>query len=131
WDYCDRSAAFVFGRKLGDSTAERLLEALRERSPSGMSRTEIRDHFARNKDAAETDAALELLLEHGLAEGPKIRETGGRPAEIFSAAPTTNTTEATGRSVLPTLSSFSSSITSDSKGGSPLNESLGGTDFDD
>jgi hypothetical protein len=86
WDYCERSAAFVFGDKLGDPTADELLRALRA-TPDGMSRTGIRDHFGRNKSASEIGRALGVLARQGLAHSDTVKgEGGGRPVETWTAA---------------------------------------------
>ena len=66
WDYCERSAKYIFGSALGDPTADDILKALRE-SPKGMDRTAIRELFFRNKSAEEIGNALQTLLEGGLA----------------------------------------------------------------
>jgi DNA-binding transcriptional ArsR family regulator len=66
WRYCEDSARFVFGDALGDETADEILRQLRSR-PDGMTRTEIRDLFQRNRSAAEIGRALGVLQEHGLA----------------------------------------------------------------
>jgi DNA-binding transcriptional ArsR family regulator len=66
WRYCEDSARFVFGDALGDETADEILRQLRSR-PDGMTRTELRDFFNRNKTAAEISRALGVLQEHGLA----------------------------------------------------------------
>jgi len=50
--YCEASARFIFGDSIGDETADEILRQLRAR-PDGMTRTEIRDHFQRNRSAAE------------------------------------------------------------------------------
>jgi len=85
WDYCERSAAFVFGDKLGDPTADELLRALRA-TTDGMNRTAIRDHFGRNKSAAEIGRALGVLARQGLARSATVKgEGGGRPVETWTA----------------------------------------------
>lgn len=82
WNYCSESAAFIFGRRTGDKVADKVLSALRENeNGNGLSRTQVRDLFGRNKDAALIDAALKVLLELGLIEICQMA-TGGRAAEI-------------------------------------------------
>ena len=85
WDYAARSAAFVFGDSLGDSLAERIWQAVSS-SEAGITRTEIRDLFDRNKSKAEIDAALRLLVSTGRVER-SILAGEGRPAEIWSPRP--------------------------------------------
>lgn len=86
WDYCDDSAAWVFGEALGDPLADQTLAAIRERGEAGLTRTEIRDHFGRNKQGAAVDEALDLLEELGLVS-VAIEPTGGRPRERWRARP--------------------------------------------
>lgn len=86
WDYAERSAMRIFGDSLGDPVADEILAALR-RAPDGMRRSEIREHFARNVASARIGRALALLAEAGLAERRVERETGGRPAEIWTSRP--------------------------------------------
>ncbi len=96
WEYAETSARFIFGDALGDSTADEILSALRSNS-AGMTRTEIRDFFGRNRRVDEITRALTLLAEHGMASFQKESDTGGRSAErwIATARSTTNTTETT------------------------------------
>lgn len=42
WEYCEASARYIFGQRLGDPIADELLSALRSHR-DGMTRTEIRD----------------------------------------------------------------------------------------
>jgi hypothetical protein len=83
WRYCEQSARFIFGDSLGDSTADEILTLLRS-SPEGFTRSEIIDHFKRNKLGAEIARALGVLQSHGLAR-METRNTSGRPAEIWKA----------------------------------------------
>lgn len=91
WDYCERSAAHIFGSSLGDRTADTLLAALRDAADGGMTRTNIRDLFQKNKTSSEIAAALQMLSENGLAvrRDDDDSETQGRPTERWFAKPTT------------------------------------------
>jgi hypothetical protein len=84
WDYCNESAKQIFGDSIGDPTADAILRALRV-APAGMSRTDIRDLFARNVAGGRIDDALATLLGMGLARFEK-RETGRRPSEVWFAS---------------------------------------------
>lgn len=85
WDYCDRSAAYIFGDSLGDPIADEILEALRAARPGGMTRGELRDHFKRDaKKTERIDSALRRLAEAGRARMER-EPTGGRPAERWRA----------------------------------------------
>jgi hypothetical protein len=81
--YCAASAAFIFGHSTGDQVADEVREALRN-CQEGMTRTEIRDHFNRNKSSDEISHALSLLQTHGLAHC-ETEPTGGRSAERWYA----------------------------------------------
>jgi hypothetical protein len=87
WQYCEDSARFIFGDALGDSTADEILREIRNH-PQGMTRTQIRDHFNRNKSAAELGRALGVLQEYGLARMERTREGEGdtKPTERWFAA---------------------------------------------
>ncbi len=82
WDYCERSAAHLFGNALGDPVADELRDALGHRS-EGMTRNEIRDHFGRHRRSGEITESLALLERLGLATMTR-EETGGRPRERWS-----------------------------------------------
>jgi hypothetical protein len=85
WDYAVRSAAFIFGEKLGDPTADDLLRALRA-ATEGMTRTDMRDHFGRNKSAQEIGRALAVLARQNLATMSTEKTDGpGRPVERWHA----------------------------------------------
>jgi len=43
WEYCEASAAHIFGASLGDNVADEILRALRHAGRDGMTRTAIRD----------------------------------------------------------------------------------------
>lgn len=83
WDYCEASARGIFGDSLGDPVADEILRALRN-APKGMTRTEIRDLFGRNRRSDDVGRALGQLLEQGLVEFHS-EDTGGRPAERWIA----------------------------------------------
>jgi hypothetical protein len=83
WEYCEASARYIFGQRLGDPIADELLTALRKH-PTGMTRTEIRDWFGRNRKAHEIDRGLTLLAKQGLARKEEW-QSGGRPIERWFA----------------------------------------------
>lgn len=92
WNYCEASARYIFGDSLGYPEADSILTALRS-DPGGLTRTEIRDLFRRNRSSQEINAALVALESHGLATHVP-EESGGRPTERWFAvtAVTTKTT---------------------------------------
>lgn len=85
WEYCERSAVLIFGQRLGDPTADRILEALKNAGPIGMSDNDIVELFGRHKAASELARAKNLLLGLGLATR-ETEQTGGRPRTVWKAA---------------------------------------------
>jgi hypothetical protein len=83
WRYSEDSARFIFGSKLGDPVADRLLEAL-VGTPAGLTRSGMRELLGNRIRAEQIDAALELLREFGLAR-VAVEQTGGRPAHRWLA----------------------------------------------
>ncbi|HZW32924.1 MAG TPA: DUF3987 domain-containing protein, partial [Isosphaeraceae bacterium] len=84
WDYCQRSAAYLFGTTTGDRDADRILEALRACS-QGLSRGEIRRAcFGDNKSADHVASKLTILLQAGSVRRETVA-TAGRPAERWFA----------------------------------------------
>lgn len=81
WRYCEVSAKYIFGSSLGNKIADEIYEAL-QKSPNGMSRNDIREHFNNNKSSKVIQEALELLIEVGRIENYS-KKTFGRPKEIF------------------------------------------------
>jgi len=84
WQYSEDSARYIFGERLDDQTAERILTALRESKENGLTRTEIRELFDQHISKEKLNNALQTLLESGLAE-VKREETKGRPKETWLA----------------------------------------------
>lgn len=83
WRYARDSTRWVFGDSLGHPTADDIWALAKERT-HGISRTEVRDLFSRNKKAREIDRALTTLVDAGrLQRTPGHDRTTGRPAEIW------------------------------------------------
>ena len=85
WDYAARCAAWTLGHSTGDPIAEQIHTALL-RSPSGLTRTQIRDLSQRNLPASRIDQALAALAGAGRATRQRTL-TGGRPSELWTATP--------------------------------------------
>jgi hypothetical protein len=82
WRYCFNWAAFLFGDRLGDATADEILSALRRAYPDSLTRSEIsRGLFNRNTSAAEIDRALDVLVDARLARCEIVAEGDGRPTQ--------------------------------------------------
>jgi hypothetical protein len=84
WEYCEASAAYIFGSAIGDPIADEILRALQQARAVGLSRTAIRDIFGRNRSGDRIGAALQLLLMKGRARMERM-QTAGRPAETWFA----------------------------------------------
>jgi hypothetical protein len=85
WGYCEDSALHLFGDQVGDADADKLLNALRG-SPKGMTGTEIRDLFGRNKKSGDRQRILNLLEHAGKAYSQSaVGDAGGRPTETWFA----------------------------------------------
>jgi hypothetical protein len=84
WEYCEASAAHIFGDAIGDPVADEILRALQQAGRDGMTRTAIRDLFGRNRSADRIGAALALLMTKRRAKA-EVRETAGRPSEVWFA----------------------------------------------
>ncbi len=79
WDYAEQSARWCYGHSLGDPLTDELWQAI-SHHPQGMTRTDIRDHFSRNKRRHDIDDALARLVgadlaecrHHAVANGPAV-----------------------------------------------------------
>ncbi len=85
WTYCEESAAYVFGDALGDSLADRLLEALRAAGATGMTFGEQFDLFGRHVSSQELKKVRADLEAKGHAVTQK-QTTSGRPRMVTYAA---------------------------------------------
>lgn len=84
WQYCEASAAYIFGDAVGDPVADDILRALQHAGAGGMTRTEISDLLGRNRPADRIGAALTLLANRRRAR-MESRTSGGRPSEVWFA----------------------------------------------
>ncbi len=87
WDYCQRSAEYVFGNALGNRTADTLLAELRQVADVGLTRTEmLHNVFSGNTSKAKIEEALRLLHDSGLAHRKDdLDSETGRGAERWFA----------------------------------------------
>jgi hypothetical protein len=83
WQYCEDSAAYIFGNQTGNKIADAIYAALLG-VEEGLSKTQIRDLFQRNASASQINSALKLLMELGRIDVIK-EETDGRPREIYKS----------------------------------------------
>jgi hypothetical protein len=82
WRYSLDTAAWIFGDTVGDPTADEIWTLAKDR-PDGITRTEVRDLFSRNKKAREIDRALTVLEEAGRLTRVNVSDNRGRPAETW------------------------------------------------
>jgi len=86
WECCAASAKYLFGHMLGDPIADDILQALHGAGSAGMTRTDIRDLFKRNRTMEDINMALAMLEKNGLARlHQQEKKTAGRPAECWVA----------------------------------------------
>jgi hypothetical protein len=84
WEYCEASARHIFGDALGDPIADEIMQVMRQAGDEGLTRTQIRDLFGRNRNADRIQFALSTIARAGKARMvPK--STGGKPAEVWIA----------------------------------------------
>jgi len=81
WEYCELSAAWIFGTSTGDRNADKILRALRH-AANGLTKTGIsRQVF--NGHAASVDIEDALRLLHGMKKACRtIEPTAGAPVEL-------------------------------------------------
>ena len=84
WEYCEASARYIFGNATGNPVADELLRALLGAGDDGLSRTDIRDMFGRNRSAGAIDNALQMLLRAQRVRTFQV-STNGRPREMWAA----------------------------------------------
>jgi hypothetical protein len=82
WEYCEASAAHIFGNSSGDPVADEIVTALKSVGEAGLSRNAIRDLFGRHQSSDRIGAALAELLKRGTVRA-EIQSTNGRPAEVW------------------------------------------------
>ena len=82
WRYCDESVRFLFGDRLGDDSADRILEKLKN-APAGMSGTEINRLFSSHKKSSELEVTLKQLERLGRVKC-ESRPTNGATATIWT-----------------------------------------------
>ncbi len=83
WQYAEDSARFIFGDRIGDGLADKILAALRE-VPGGLSRSEIYNEVCKkNKSRSEIEAALSLLQQKGMV-AKRIDSYAKRPTETWT-----------------------------------------------
>jgi hypothetical protein len=88
WDYCDRSARFIFGEALGDRLADRILDELRAVGRLGLTRSQLHELLARNVSVTKLNEALGFLSRLRLVTWKKEKPHGGeRRTTVWRADP--------------------------------------------
>ena len=87
WDYCERSAQWIFESGTGNKNADRILAALKVAAHKGLTKEQItNDVFNRHAAKFEIDEALRLL--HALERAHRVKEkTRGRDRERWFYKP--------------------------------------------
>jgi hypothetical protein len=83
WEYAAASARWVFGDSLGDPLADEIYRALLE-EPDGLTRSQVRDLFSRNRRSKDIGQALDRLAASGRIHAERLHQRG-RPAELWRA----------------------------------------------
>lgn len=87
WDYCERSARWIFGITTGSRDADEIRAALRTAGSRGLSATEISvGVFNRHRDSAQIGQALKRLLGSDMVVCRENRQTGGAPSQRWYAS---------------------------------------------
>lgn len=80
WAYCVRSIDFIFGDRLGDKDADKLLAALEQAGDEGLSQSHIqRKVFSNHKDAETLNLLLRRMIRSGLIRRAPKRNGGRGP----------------------------------------------------
>jgi hypothetical protein len=82
WDYCRATAAHIFGGRIGDQVAERLLVALRAAGHRGLTRDQQFGSLGRHVSAERLDAATAWLISRRLAVS-RTEKTAGRDRQVL------------------------------------------------
>jgi hypothetical protein len=85
WQYAADTVAYAYGDALGDEVADRLLTAIRQAGPAGLTTTAQSGVFGRHQTAQRLAVARDALLERDLIVA-ETRSTEGRDAVVHIAS---------------------------------------------
>lgn len=85
WDYSEASVFHLFGDRLSDNVAQRLLEAVRQAGDGGLTSRQVFAVFSGNITSERIQTAIQLLERHGLAHQMTLSAgtQGGRPTKVL------------------------------------------------
>ncbi len=83
WEFSAASASRIFGTSVGDRTADRILDRLRDQGE--LSETDVHAIFDNHKSKTEIDRAFDRLQQCGLVTFVE-EKTGGRPRAVWRLA---------------------------------------------
>jgi hypothetical protein len=84
WEYCEASAAYIFGDMLGDPVADEIKRALQQAGPQRPDQDRAPRPVRSPSVGGRISAALALLATRGSAR-MEMRKTAGRDAEVWVA----------------------------------------------
>lgn len=97
WDYSRATVAHLFGDRLGDTDADKLLGAIRAAGPAGLTADEQHRALGRHARAARLRQIRDDLARRSLIH-TRTEETGGRPREVTVALARCEQSESAGES---------------------------------
>jgi hypothetical protein len=100
WDFCEESAAFIFGDNLGNPVAERVRKLLQDAGDGGLFLSAIYEGLCGHVDKEELRSALRQLNGQGLARFETVK-TSGRPGQIWYATSACEKSEESAKKVRP------------------------------
>lgn len=76
WSYCRDSAEHLFGNRLGDPLAEKVLAILGKAPGGAMKRSEVNDALGGHKSSRELDLVERTLIDAGLVTATRLPSRG-------------------------------------------------------
>jgi len=84
WEYAEASARMIFGSRLGNTVADRILQAIRQRGE--LTETQICALFSGHERRETIQEALLMLAGTGRVQKAPSGDTGGRPVTVWGLA---------------------------------------------
>ena len=84
WDYAQASAEYIFSEEVGKKSIDNKIKSFLERSPEGLSLTELHASMQNHVRSHEMKAALQRLSDAGLISSDQVRKAGAvRKTTLF------------------------------------------------